>query len=136
MERVADRKLPGVDQADDVAGVRDADGLAVAPEKAVRAARSNRPADAAVEDRHVLREPARADADERDAVAVARIHVRLNLEDEPGELFVGGRYHADVARAWLRRRRQRHERVEKRLEAEIRERAAEEHRCLAPRQVV
>ena len=33
-----------------------------------------------------LVEPARADAQERDAVAVPRVHVRLDLEDEAGEV--------------------------------------------------
>ncbi len=51
----------------------------IARESRTRAARAR------VAHGHVALELARADAHERDAVAVARIHVRLNLEDEAGE---------------------------------------------------
>ncbi len=75
------------------------------------------------------------DADERHAIAVARIHVRLDLEDEAGEAVVGGADDARVARARLRRRRELDERLEEWLEAEIGERAAEKHRGLPARAV-
>ena len=68
-----------------------------------RDARSGRP-DPAVEHHHVLRETAGADADEGDAVAVPRIHVRLDLEDEPREALVGRADDPGVAQARLRRR--------------------------------
>ena len=95
VQRVADRELAGVDEADDVAGERFVDRLAIAAEEAVGARRADRLADAAVGHRHVLGEAARADADERHAIAMARIHVRLDLEDETGEALVG---RADEAR--------------------------------------
>src|SRR5580765_8514996 len=63
--------------------------------------------------------------------AMPRIHVRLDLEHEAGEPFLGRRDRAFVARTRLRRRGELDERPQERLEAEIRERAAEEHRCLA-----
>ena len=82
MERVADRELSRVDEAENVAGVGDADGLAIAAEEAVGARRPQRLRHPAVEDHHVLLEPAGADADERDAIPMAGIHVRLDLEHE------------------------------------------------------
>ena len=75
-------------------------------------------------------EAAGADADERDAIAMARIHVRLNLEHEAGEPFVGRADDPRIARPRLRRRRELDERLEERLEAEVRQRAAEEDRRL------
>ena len=42
-----------------------------------------------VDDRHVLRQPARADADEGHAIAMPRVHVRLDLEHEAGEVRIG-----------------------------------------------
>ena len=131
MERVADRELPGVDQADDVAGVGLVDRLAVAAEEAVGARRRGSACPARLfDDRHVLGEPARADAHERDAVAMARIHVRLDLEHEAGEALVGRLDDAGVAGARLRRRRELDQRAQERLEAEVGQRAAEEHRRL------
>src|SRR6266508_2803579 len=102
MERVTDGELSGVDEADDVSGVRDADRFAVAPEKAICPTGAYRTADAAVEHDHVLREPAGADAHECHAVAMPRIHVRLNLEHEAGEPLVGRRHDARIAapRLW------------------------------------
>ena len=80
-------------------------------------------------------EPAGADADEGDAIAMTRIHVRLDLEDEPGEALVDRAHLAGVAGARLRRRRELDERLQKRLEPEVGQRAAEEHRRLPPGQV-
>jgi hypothetical protein len=82
MHRVADGKLPGIDEPEDVAGICDLDGFAVAAEKTIRARSPQLLAHAAVGQHHVLFEAARAHTHERDAIAMARIHVRLNLEDE------------------------------------------------------
>ena len=98
MERVADRELPGIDEADDVAGVGDARS---SRGRGRRTGRRATPGAACptrlLESDHVLGEPARADADERDAIAVPRIHVRLNLEHEAGEALVGRAHDAGVA---------------------------------------
>ena len=83
-----------------------------------------------VDHEHVLRQPARADAQERDAIAVARVHVRLDLEDEPREVGIGRLDVPASARRGPRRRRERQQRVQKRLDAEVVQRAAEEDRCL------
>src|SRR4249920_2202561 len=115
MQGVADRELPRVHEADDVAGIRDADGFALAAEKAIRAGRANRLAHPAVLDRHVFREPSRAHAHERDTIAMPRIHVRLDLEYEAGEPFLGRRDGAFMARTRLRRRGELDERPQERL---------------------
>ena len=47
---------------------------------------------------HVLRQPARTDAHERHAIAVTRVHVRLNLEHEAGEVGIA-RLHAASTRS-------------------------------------
>src|SRR2546428_3186433 len=119
MQRVADADLSRVHETDDVPGTRDADRLAVAAEEPVCARRPDRFADAAVGHRHVFGEPAGADADERDAIAMARIHVRLDLEHEPGEALVGRAYEAGVARPRLRRGREIDERLPKRPQPRI-----------------
>ncbi len=61
---------------------------------------------------------------------MTRIHVRLNLEDEAGKAIVSGIDDTRVARPRRRRRRQLDQRLKKRLEAEVGERAAEEYRRL------
>ena len=75
---------------------------------------------------------ARADAHEGDAVAVVRVHVRLDLEDEAGHLAFA---RIDLARRRLepvRRRREIGERVDQIADAEIAQRRAEEHRRQMP----
>ena len=67
---------------------------------------------------------------------MARIHVRLDLEHEAGEALVGRAHDARVAQARLRRRRELDERLQERLEAEVRQRAAEEHRRLPSGEVL
>src|SRR5262249_31500018 len=99
MKRIANRELARVDEADDVAGVSDLDRLAIAAEEPVGAGGSDRLAEAAVGQDHVLREPTRTDADERHAIAMTRVHVRLNLEHESGEPLVGRVHDARIARA-------------------------------------
>src|SRR5215475_8887762 len=90
VERVADCELTRVDEADDVACVSDADRLAVAAKEPIGARRLERLPQPAVEYRHVLPEAAGADADKRDPVPMARIHVRLDLEDETAEALIRG----------------------------------------------
>ena len=128
-ERIADREHAGVRQADDVAGERDVDRLAVGREQLHRAREPHVFAGAHVAHGHVALELAAAHAQERDAVAMARVHVRLNLEHEAGEAVVG-RFDAVFlgVDARGRRRAHAHERVEEQLDAEVRHRAAEEHR--------
>ena len=85
VERVADREGARIGQADDVARIGDVERFAVVGEELHRAREADFFAGARVAHRHVALELARADAHEGDAIAMARIHVRLNLEDEAGE---------------------------------------------------
>ncbi len=87
-ERVADAERVVADEANDVAGPGDIDGLSLLAEKFLRGREAHGAASALVDDGHVALEFAGADANEGDAVAVLRVHVRLNLEDEGGELRV------------------------------------------------
>ena len=73
-----------------------------------------------------------ADAHEGQTVPVRLVHVRLNLEDEGGEIRAEGVDHAAVGGAGEGRRRQLQERFQKRLNAEIGQRGAEEHRRQLP----
>ena len=98
-ERVADAHVGGVDQADDVAGVGLLDGLALLAEHLVGVLGGERLAGRAVGDDHAPLEAARAHPQERDAVAVRRVHVGLHLEHEAGE--------RGVERRGLCRRRRR-----------------------------
>ena len=93
-ERVADAEVVVADEADDVARPGLVHGLALLAEELVRRGEADVLAGALVGDDHVALELAGADAQERDAVAVLRVHVGLNLEDEAGELL---RLHGDDA---------------------------------------
>ncbi len=62
---------------------------------------------------------ARADSHEGDAIAVPRVHVGLDLEDEAGQLVLRRRDHALLGLARQRRRRMAHELVQQLLDAEI-----------------
>ena len=99
VQRVADAQVGGVDDADDVAGEGLVEHDAVVAEDLVRVGERERLAAARVRHLHPALEAPRCDAQERDAVAVARVHVRLDLEDEAGERGV------DRARRVRRRRR-------------------------------
>ena len=99
VQRVADAELAGVHQADDVAGERALDRLALAAEEAIRPRRANLLAFARVGDHHVLLEHARADAHERRRGRDALVHVRLDLEDEAAEVGVGRDRRRDRCRA-------------------------------------
>ena len=67
------------------------------------------------------------DTDERDAIPMLRVHVRLNLEHEPRERRVRRLNGPDVRLASRRCRSQLEELAQERLDAEVRQRTAEEH---------
>src|SRR5690606_7664908 len=85
VERVANRKPTRVDDADDVAGTGFERRLTIAAEHPVRTRDTQGRLRSRVGDRHVLEQPTGADADEGHAVAVARVHVGLHLENEAAE---------------------------------------------------
>ena len=76
----------------------------------------------------------RAHAKEGDAIAMPRVHVRLDLENEPGERRLGGRDRARATVARLRRRRPFDQRLQDFLDAEVVDRRSEEHRRLPARE--
>ena len=134
--RVADAEDAGVEQAHDVAGERLVDGGAVVGHE--RRARGQLQLLAAlhVERLHAALELARADAHERDAVAVILVHVRLDFEHEARE-FLALRVDflaAQGVKVGARRGGQVQELLQERLHAEVRERRAEEHRRQLARQ--
>ena len=85
---------------------------------------------------HVFHQASGADAEERHAIAVARVHVRLDLEDEPGEVRVGRLDQPRLGRCAARGLGASESSAsEERLDAEVVQRAAEEDGRLAPRAV-
>ena len=77
---------------------------------------------------HALVVAARADAHERNAVAVLGVHVRLDLEHEAAELLLGRLHAALVGGARQRARRPVDHGVEYVVDAEVAQSGAEEHR--------
>ena len=127
-QRVAQREDARVEQADDVAGVGVFHGLALVGHELLRLLELDRLVGAAVPDGHALGEHARADAHERQPVAVGGVHVRLNLEDEAGEVRVGRLHGAHIALVRGGRGGVFEEAGEERLHAEVGDGRAEEHR--------
>ena len=128
-QRVTDREDAGVRQADDVAGEGDVDRFALRREQLHGPGQTHVLAAAHVAHRHVPFELPAANAQKRDAIAVPRVHVGLDLEDEAAEACVGRLDPMLLGiDARCRRRSHQHERVEEQLDAEIRDRRAEEHR--------
>ena len=120
VERVADAELAGADQADDVAGQASSTVSRSWAKSWCELREPDLLAGADVVHLHVAREAARADAHERDAVAVRRVHVRLDLEDEAGELGVA---RAGPGRSSLGARRGGGRELEERVEEAPRRRS-------------
>ncbi len=77
---------------------------------------------------HASAEFAGTHAEERDAVAVLRIHIGLNFEDKSAEFFFGGRNRTAAGRARLRPRCGIDKPIEQLLHAKIIHRRTEIHR--------
>ena len=77
---------------------------------------------------HVALKFAGANANVRDAVAMLRIHVRLDFENEAGKLLVAWLDEFTGGRTALRRRRVVQKSLEDQLNTKIVHRAPEEHR--------
>ena len=84
-ERVADLEDAGVVEADDVAGERLFDDGALLRDELRRVREAHLATGADVQHLHPALEAPGADAQERDAIAVRAVHVRLDLEDEAAE---------------------------------------------------
>ena len=127
-QRVADPQHAVVGNADDVAGPRLVDDLALAGEEQDRRIDRQHLAGAHLRQLHAAAEPAAAQPQEGDAVAVVGVHVGLDLEHEARDLGLGRLDGARLGRLRTRRRRPGGQRIEKLAHAEIVVGAAEEHR--------
>lgn len=96
-ECVANAEIGIANEADDVAGVGVVHRFAFLGEEFVGIGEAHFFSGAGVDDGHVAFEFAGADAQEGDAVAVARVHVGLDFEDESGEGRVFGTDFAGAA---------------------------------------
>src|SRR5439155_24448957 len=84
-ERVADAESVMPNETDDIAGIGLVQCFAFVAEKFMRTGKTHLLRGARVVHRHVALEFAGANADEGDAVAMFRVHVRLNFENETGK---------------------------------------------------
>ena len=134
-EGVADGDGAVVVDADHVARERLCGDLAVAGHEGQRVGQLHLLAAAHVEGLHAGLEAARAHPHEGHAVAVLRVHVGLDLEDEAGQLVLGRLHLATGGLARLRRRCVFDEKVQQWLHAEVVDARAEEHRRLPAVQV-
>ena len=127
-ERIAQRENAGVEQADDVARIGVFNGFALIRHELLRLLELNHLVRAAVPDGHALGEHARTDAHEGQSVAVRRVHVGLNLEDETGEIRIVGLHQPHVALMRGGRGGVLKEAGQERLDAEVGDGRTEEHR--------
>src|SRR5262249_40804065 len=86
-DRVADREEARVRQTNDVAGIRLFYGFPTLSKQLVGPGKSDLLPMSRVDDLHVALELPGADSQEGDAVPMEGVHVRLDLEDESGELL-------------------------------------------------
>src|SRR5215207_877663 len=119
-QRVANAQVPAIHHADHVTGPRFLDGVALASHELLRRCETDHLARAHVSHLHPGLEFPRAHAHEGDAITMFRVHVRLDLEDEPGELVARRLDGAD--RRFARRGgwRQLEELPQERFDAEVR----------------
>ena len=129
---IADGENARVKHADDVPGVGFVHDLPFGGHQLLGLGKAHFLIALNVEIFRVPLELAGADAHEGQTVPVRLVHIRLNLEDEGGEIRAEGVDHAAVGGAREGRRRQLQERFQKRLDAEIGQRGAEEHRRQLP----
>jgi hypothetical protein len=84
-EGVADAEFAMADEADDITGICFIDRFAVTPEEFMGTGEAKLFPGPGVDDTHVALEFAGAHANEGETVAVARVHIGLDLEDKTGE---------------------------------------------------
>ena len=124
---VADGEDAGIEHTDDVAGVGLLHDLTLARHHGLRLRKAHLLVALHMVILCVALEFARADAHERQTIAVRLVHVRLDLEHEGGEVGGEGVDHARVALAREGRGGHAQKALQERLHAEVRQRAAEEH---------
>src|SRR5450830_1026829 len=133
---VADLHIAVVGQADDVTGVGFFDLLTARSHEGHHRRHLDVAVQAQMLEFHAALETARAHTQEGNTVAVSRIHIGLNLEDETGERrFIGlDTTHGRIAAA--RSRRPVKQRVENFANAKVVDGRAEKHRSLNPGQEI
>ncbi len=119
-----------IGDADDVAGIGLLGQLAIARQEQKGRMDRDRLAGADLGELHAAAEAARAQPHERDAIAMLRVHVRLHLEDEAGNLVLVGLDRTGIGRLRARRRGEAGKRVDQLLDPEILERRSEIDRGL------
>src|SRR5882672_10183729 len=129
-DRVADAVRVAADHADDVAGKRFVERVALLRDHAVRARETHVAVEAMVVHDEIAPETAGTHAEERETVAMAAIHVGLDLEHVRAERRLDRIEHrlgavGQVDRPRPGRRRERAERIEERLDAEVGQRGTE-----------
>ena len=127
-ERVADAEFRMADEANDVAGAGFVDSFALIGKKLVRTGEPDFLAGAGMDDGHIALESAGADAHEGDAVAMPRIHVRLDFENETGKSGIFGRNGAVANAVRPGRGGMLEETIEHQLDTEVVHGAAEKDR--------
>ncbi len=101
-QRVADAQRAVVGDADHVAGERLLGQRAVAGEEELRRVQRDQLAGAHLLQPHAAHEPAGADAGEGDAVAMVRVHVRLDLEHQRGQVRLRRLAPRGLSAGWAR----------------------------------
>ena len=115
-------------QADDIAGYGCFRLLTITREKGNRVRHFDILADASVTHLHASFILAGTDAHKRDAVAVIRVHICLNLKDESAEVFLLRVDDSGLSLSALGRRSPLDEIFEHFLDAEVSQCGAKEHR--------
>src|SRR5262249_44032024 len=123
---VPDPQAPMVGQAKDVAGHRFLGQFALAREKEHRGVNGEIAPGAHLAQLHATAESTRAQAHEGDAVAMVGVHVRLHLEHEARDLWLGWSNRARCRTLWLGVRREPGEAVDQLAHAKIFQSATEE----------
>ena len=134
VQAVADPQTAGIDQTDDVARPGFVDGVPVGPEHRRRVLGGEGPGRSAVRQHHASLEASGAHPDERNTIAMGRVHICLNLEDEPGELRIQSPGRAVDIGDRRRPGRQIDHGVQEMAHPEVRQRRAHEQRAGSPGQ--
>ncbi len=104
----------------------------ILPEQPMGTRQANPFAGAGDHHAHLALKPPRANADERNAIAMARVHVRLDLKNESAERRIARLDHSMSRRPRLRWQAITHKRIQQELHAKVIHRRAEEDRRELP----
>src|SRR5690554_1613654 len=128
-ERIADTEEPWIEEPDDIASVRFMNRLAILREELLGAIQTDLLAEPEMMHPHPAFKFSRANACEGDAIAMRRIHIGLDFEDERAEAIVAwGDDEIARCKAFGWRLREVFKLTKEGLHAEIRKRASKEDR--------